>query len=169
MTTLLFAQPYNICADGFYFLDFDEYLRKFKGHVDRYGQAVEEYEIQFIDGEEIDADLAKAWEVNQANLRNFFRVVQDWSEDDKIRFIIAVGECGYRFDPETVEPDDFDVDLYAAETMKELAAQFIDEGLFGEVPKPLEFYIDYEAIARDLGVDYSETVIGGQTLIYRCG
>jgi len=29
-------------------------------------------------------------------------------------------------------------------------------------------YLDYDAIARDLGMDYSETEIAGTQLIYRC-
>lgn len=34
--------------------------------------------------------------------------------------------------------------------------EFVDEGLYGEIPKSLEFYIDYKAIARDLKMDYTE-------------
>jgi len=40
--------------------------------------------------------------------------------------------------------------------------------LFGDIPERLQFYIDYDAIARDLSADYSETVIAGDALIYRC-
>ncbi len=53
--------------------------------------------------------------------------------------------------------------------MRALAEQFVEEGLFGDIPKRLQFYIDYDAIARDLAVDYSETVIAGSRIIYRCG
>ena len=60
----------------------------------------------------------------------------------------------------------FGEDLY---TLRELAEQFVDEGLFGEVPESFRFYIDYDAIARDLAVDYSETTIAGSRIIYRCG
>ena len=37
----------------------------------------------------------------------------------------------------------------------------------GDIPEHLQFYIDYDAIARDLAVDYSEIVIAGEYLIYR--
>ncbi len=53
--------------------------------------------------------------------------------------------------------------------MRELAEQFIDEGLFGEIPERLQYYLDYDAIARDLAVDYSEANIAGSRVIYRCG
>lgn len=96
-----------------------------------------------------------------------FDAVQDWDEGEKHRFIVAVGECGYSFDPASVEPDDFNVELYEEGAMKELAARFVDEGLFGEIPDNLQCYLDYEAIARDLAFDYTETVIAGKRLIYR--
>ena len=52
--------------------------------------------------------------------------------------------------------------------MKELAERFVDEGLFGEIPDHLAHYIDYDAIAHDLAMDYAETEIAGVRLIYRC-
>jgi len=166
--TTLYAQPYDISAVGFYFDDADSYIRQSQALRNDYGQPVEEFEIQFIDGESIDAALADAWRLNQANLARFFEIVDDWSDDQKQRFIVAVGECGYSFDPATVDPDDFDVDLYETESLRDLAEQFVDEGLFGDIPKHLAPYIDYEAIARDLAVDYSQTEIAGQRLIYAC-
>ena len=53
--------------------------------------------------------------------------------------------------------------------MRELAEQFLEDGLYGEIPEHLQAYIDLDAIARDLTVDYSETSIAGTRLIYRCG
>lgn len=35
-------------------------------------------------------------------------------------------------------------------------------------PQALQYYIDYDAITRDLGMDYSEIRIGGTNYIYRC-
>ena len=62
-----------------------------------------------------------------------------WEDWEKIHFIIAVGECGYDFDHRSVAPDDFDVDLYGAETLRELAEQFVDDGLYGDIPDQLRF------------------------------
>jgi antirestriction protein len=80
--------------------------------------------------------------------------------------ILAVGECGYSFAADT-QPDDFDLDIYPVETLRELAEQFVEEGIFGDTPERLRFYIDYDAIARDLGMEYSEIIVAGQRLIYR--
>ena len=45
----------------------------------------------------------------------------------------------------------------------------MDEGIFGEIPVSIQNYLDYDAIARDLGMDYTETFIADQRLVYRCG
>jgi len=167
--TQLHAQPYDISANGFYFESLEGFNAKAKNNRNDYGEPVEEYEIQFIDGDHIDCDLAKAWGVNQTNIGGYFKAVDDWSEHDKQVFIIAVGEAGYNFDHETVAPTDFDVDIYHARNMKDLAEEFVAEGLFGDIPDHLIHYIHYDAIARDLAVDYTETEIAGDILIYRVG
>jgi antirestriction protein len=61
-----------------------------------------------------------------------------------------------------------DVDVYEMDSLRDLAQHFVEEGLFGDIPERLQYYIDYDAIARDLSADYSEVRIAGKTLIYRC-
>jgi antirestriction protein len=164
--TQFYAQPYDITANGFYFESVEDYDTKASALRNDYGDAVEEFEIQFIDGEAIDCELAKAIGINQANLAQFFDCVEKWDEDEKRIVVIALGDCGYPFDPDMV-PADYDIDIYPVESLNELAEQFVEEGLFGDIPKALENYIDMDAIARDLGFDYSEAEIAGQRLIYR--
>lgn len=166
--TQLFAQPYDIAARGFYFESIEEYQHKAAEALNDYGDPVEEFEIQFIDGERIDANLAKAFGLNQSNVHHFLEAAEEWQKYQKFTFIIAVGECGYSFDPESDDVDDLDVDIFEVSSLRELAEQFIDESLFGEIPEPLQFYIDYDAIARDLGMDHSSIEIAGTLLVYRC-
>lgn len=166
--TQLYAQPYDISATGFYFETVEEYRTNANALRNEYGDPVEEFEIQFIDGDAIDCDLAKAIGLNQANLARFFEIIDEWEECEKQQVILAVGECGYQFDDGTA-PDDFDVDIYDVNSMRELAEQFVEEGLFGDIPERLQFYIDYDAIARDLAGDYSEAVVASSRVIYRCG
>jgi antirestriction protein len=164
----LYAQPYDISADGFYFSDFEDYQTKAAMAVNHYGEPVEEFEIQFIDGEDIDCELAKAFGVNQANLKSFFEAVDELEDHEKTKLILVVGEGGYQLETFLSDADSIDVEIHHLPCMRELAEQFVEEGLFGEIPESLQFYIDYDAIARDLAVDYSETVIAGETVIYRC-
>ena len=49
----------------------------------------------------------------------------------------------------------------------QLAEQFVDEGMFGDIPDHLANYIDMDAIARDLDMDYTETEVAGQMVVYR--
>lgn len=165
--TQLHAQPYDLSATGFYFASLEEFQAKSSAAKNAYGQPVEEFELQFIEGEAIDCALAEAWGVNQANVGPYFDAVEDWAEYEKQVFIIAVGEVGYGFDPNTVKPHDFDVDIYYAHSMTDLAEEFVADGLFGEIPDHLTHYIDYDAIARDLSCDCSETDIAGDHIIYR--
>ncbi len=167
MNITLFAQPYDVSANGFYFKSVEEYVAKVKTLKNDYGDQVEEFEIQFIDGEAIDCDLAKAIGINQANFNNFLECVESWEDHEKVNVIIAVGECGYNFDPND-SPGLMGVDIYAVETLRELAEQFVDEGLYGEIPESLQYYIDFDAIARDLSVEFTETTIAGGRYVYAC-
>ena len=166
--TTLYANPYDISASGFYFESAEDYHAKAKALRNDYGEPVEEFEIEFIDGDEIDCALAKAWGLYQSNFSSFFDACDDWDEEQKRRFIIAVGECGYSFDPAKDTPEGFDVDIYESDCMRELAESFVDEGLYGDIPDHLANYIDYDAIARDLSMDFTETEIAGVRLIYAC-
>lgn len=169
METTYYAQPYDLDASGFYFRNFEEYHSKLKACRNRFGQVVEEFELQFIDGETLDCALFEALTISQATIGSFITKAHEWSEDDKTKMIIAVGEGGYCFDVETGDPDDIDLDLYPDITMRDLAEQFIDEGLFGEIPQSIAHYIDYDAIARDLAMDYTETTIASDRYVYRLG
>ncbi len=167
--TQLYAQPYDISATGFYFETYEQYADKAAKAKNESGQMVEEFEIQFIDGEDLDSEFAKALDLNQVNVKRFLELVNEWEDHEKIRFAIAAGECGYSFDLEHDDIDLLDVDIYGVETLRELAEQFVEDGLFGDIPERLQFYINYDAIARDLAVEYSETTIAGERFVYRCG
>lgn len=166
--TKLFAQPYDMSAYGFYFESVEGYNKLSKELRNSYGEPVEEFEIQFIDGEYIDAKLFSALGVYQCDLGAFFNVVGDWEYDDKVRVIIAVGEVGYKFDLEKDVPDQFDIELYEMNSLRDLAIQFVEEGFLGEILDSVHSYLNYDAIARDLGMDYCEIRIADINYVYRC-
>jgi len=165
---VLYAQPYDISAQGFFFKDEADYNERAKKNFDSLGFPIEEYEIQFIDGESIDAHLFDALKINQGNFGKFLTACRKWDDHQKRKVIIATGECGYSFDLQSGNPDDFEVDIYEVDNLRELAAQFVDEGLYGEIPEHLQYYLDYDAMARDLAMDYAEIVIAGNRFVYRC-
>jgi antirestriction protein len=167
--TTFYAQPYDISATGFYFDTTEQFDAKIGTIRNDHGQPVEEFEIQFIDGETIDAQLAEAVGINQATICRIIELIDEWSNDQKIRAIIAIGECGYSFDPVHFDPDAIDLDLYEIDSLRDLGAQFVDEGLFGDIPENIRIYLDFDMIARDLGCDYSMISIDGTNYAYRCG
>lgn len=167
MTVTFYAQPYAIDATGFYFTDEQSYRENIKNVRNSFGEPVEEFEIQFINGFVFDSKLAKAIAPTQANIIAMMKAMETWTENQKIRVIIAVDECGTDFDLELDNPDDLDIDIYSDMTLSDLAYQFVDEGLFGDIPDHLANYIDYQAIANDLRHDYSETSICGDHFVYR--
>lgn len=160
----LFARPYDLSATGFFFEDLEEFNKGKEFHVNSYGQAVEEYEIEFIDGEALDAELFKAYDAQHAcDLEKYFEAAETLDAHDKVKTIVLVDEVGY-----TIEGLDLDnIDIYECDTMKDLAEQFVDEGFFGVIPKHLENYIDYDKLAHDLSLDYGKTCIAGTNYIYR--
>ena len=93
--------------------------------------------------------------------------MDDCDDDRKQRFIIAVEEIGYAAAAVAEDPDAIEIDIYPVESLKELAIHFVDEDLFGPVPEPLQYYLDNEAIARDLAMDYAVTDIAGVRCVYR--
>jgi hypothetical protein len=167
--TTLYAQPYDICASGFYFDSAEAYHDKVSSLRNEYGQPVEEFEIQFIDGAAIDAELFDALKIHQGDFRLFLDAVDQWDDEDKTKVIIAVRDTGYDFNLAQDEPGKFEIDLYECDTLRDLAIQFVDEGYFGDIPKAIENYLDYDAVARDLSMDYGSAEVAGTRYIYRMG
>ena len=46
-----------------------------------------------------------------------------------------------------------DVTVYPQERLEDVAYALVEDGCFGKIPESLSMYIDYKAIARDLGHD----------------
>lgn len=80
---------------------------------------------------------------------------------DKKKFDYLIWE-GYTMEDATERLDD--VEIYEDLSFEELAGQFIDEGIFGDIPDAIAGYIDYKKLGRDLSFDYVE--FGGD--LFRC-
>ena len=79
-----------------------------------------------------------------------------------------MGDCAYTFDLRSGDPDDFDVDIYYLDSLKELAEQFVEVNTTSRsIGSTIFSRIDYADIAYDFGMDYTEATIAGEGLIYR--
>jgi len=163
MTNIYHATPYDISATGFYFNTYDEYLEKFASHQNDYGDPVEEYEIQFIEGENY--KLFEALSINQATLKQWFDDFEDLGGDDLIKAIYLADDAGHRIDDilDCLE----DVMLFEGTALEYAESYIEDTGLLNEIPENLRYYFDTESFARDLvlGGDIYETEINGTSYV----
>jgi len=100
-----------------------------------------------------------------ANLKYLKKVYEEYEgldARDKKKMEYLVSMRGYK--PSEVIDELDNCDIYENTTMEELAKEFVNEGIFGEIPNSIINYIDYNAIARDLSYDY-EAYKGD---IFRC-
>lgn len=96
MENLYHATPYDLSATGFYFKTYEDYTSQATTHRNEYGDEVEEYEIQFIDGG--NCELFSVLSVNQANLKQWFDEFEDLDGEDLIKAIYLASDLNYDID-----------------------------------------------------------------------
>jgi antirestriction protein len=93
-------------------------------------------------------------------LNEFATALADMSKHDvaRVGFLVSWGGQSYSDALDNYE----DVTFYEGMRLVDVAVQLVQEGVFGDVPSSrIAHYIDYEAIARDLGHDgYHEETDG---------
>lgn len=95
---------------------------------------------------------------NPTQLNELAESLAELSERDLDRVIYLIDDIGYSIADAL---DNYEnVDYYQGLSLKQLAEHFVDEGLFGQIADSIKNYIDYDAIARDLRHDYTETSKG---------
>ncbi len=155
-----FARPYGQNAQGFYFGDAEEFKDRSEALRDAHGNKVEEFELQYIDGN--DGGLFEACCIGQANLSVWFDTIAYLEEYEKAALFFVVAEQGYRLADALDKYDD--VSLTQCR-LTEAAAELFDEIYLPEVPESIRSYIDYAAFANDCqqGGDMSEFEFAGKT------
>lgn len=163
MITTLHATPYNIDAVGFYFTDIESYEKQASNHLDRFGNFVEEFSIQFIDGD--DSELFGACSIDQSNLDVWFDEVEVLDGAEKVCLYYLVGLVGYSLSQALEKLDE--PSFYLGD-LKDAAIEIFDECYLHAVPESIQSYIDYDRFARDceLGGDMCEFEYAGET--YTC-
>ena len=161
--TTLHATPYNLDAAGFYFEGMADYQAKSENHLDCYGNLAEEFEIQFIDGD--DAALFEACGIDQSNLNTWFNDVECLLDYEKINLYYLVGCAGYTLSQGL---DKLDEPSMTEASLKDAATELFDECYLHTIPENIRHYIDYDSFARDcmIGGDLSEFEYSNTT--YTC-
>jgi hypothetical protein len=142
--TTLYANPFNINAAGFYFESVEAFIEKSTNLTDRYGNTVEEFEIDFIDGD--DATLFIASGINQANLNRWFDDIETLDDQEKINLYCLLTVAGYKLGEALVKLDEPSI---TQSSLRDAAEELFDECLMNEVPENIRYYVDYDKFARD--------------------
>lgn len=158
--TKLYANPYNIDATGFYFESAEEFQDKADKLRDRFGDEVEEFELEYIDGD--DGQLFRACGVNQCNLAVWFDDVESLDDWKKAALFYLTDCNGYKLTDALDKVDD--VNMYEGDLI-DAATELFDECYLSDVPEAVRNYIDYSAFARDcqLSGDMYEFRLDGTT------
>lgn len=158
------ATPYDISATGFYFENHEEYLAKAEHHTNDYGDKVEEFEIQFIEGDNY--ELFKALEVSQGNLKLWFDEYEDLEGDDLVRAIYIAEYSGCETNEILSKLED--MRLFEG-TATEFAEEYLeDTGTLDEIPETLRYYFDVERFANDMimnGDIYEVTIMNTNYIV----
>jgi hypothetical protein len=157
-----YAQPYSLDAHGFYFSDYEDYTAKADALRDVYGNPVEEFEIQIVDGDAEEVDLFTACGVNQANLEQFFDDVLTLDDHQKPAFFYLMNVLNCSIEQALDKIDE--PSIYEGE-LKDAAEELFDECYLSDIPESVRNYIDYAAFARDceLAGDMTEFDFAGTT------
>jgi hypothetical protein len=158
-----FANPYDTDATGFYFNSYEEYTSKAAALLNRSGAPVEEFMIDYIDGD--DAQLFEACKVDQSNLEFWFDAVEMLEDYQKaaLFYLVSINGQNVREALDNLE----DVCLSQCDLL-EAASELFDECYLGGVPEAVQAYIDYDKFANDcrLSGDMYEFTFNGET--YTC-
>jgi len=121
----------------------------------------EDHEEIFITDFEANIEIYEYDDLHRLN--ELSEALEGFTNEDLLKLKFLSHE-GYK-EREVIEKRlaSFEVEIYDfrdnrnfTNTFELLASDFVDEGLFGEIPSSIENYIDYEKIARDLRMDYCE-------------
>lgn len=95
---------------------------------------------------------------NIEELNEIAEQIEDLDEYDQQKLVYLMDDgCNFKQALNGLD----DCDFYPDTTLEDVAYNLVEEGCFGSIPKSIQNYIDYEAIARDLSFDgYHETNAG---------
>jgi hypothetical protein len=160
--TILPATPFSIDATGFYFESLEDYETKSKCTFDRFGNFVEEYEIQLIDSE--NTELFLACNINQANLHIWFDTIEIMQDCEKVCLFYQLTN-GFDL---MIALEKIDEPCITESSLRDAAEQLFDDCYLHSIPQSVQYYIDYEKFAHDcqIGGDMTEFTYNGTT--YTC-
>ena len=146
-----YTEAHNDKALGSNWLDMDDFdsIQDIYAELKQEGFTKEELEETFIQDYECDIQLFT--NCDYVSIDKAFEILEkiDYSQysADEIKAFYEIGN-------DIDDIDNYELYLYPnCETLSDLAYEFVQEGLYGNIPDNIANYIDYEAMGRDLGFD----------------
>ena len=108
-----------------------------------------DYEEYAIHDYELPFDIGEYESIERIN--NIYHQLEDADED----ILADLEDLMWEFDSieELIERIEDLVFYKGFDTLEDLAIDYVEQGLMGEVPPALQYYIDYAAIARDMAIE----------------
>lgn len=154
--TEFYAQPYSIEHTGFYF----DSIEKYEAGMEKLNKrGCEEVEIQFIDGDDHLSRLADAAKIGQGDVDIWFEELDDLDDTETTQIMFLL-DCGYSLSDALDRYED--VCIFNGKA-SDYAYDLINDTT--EIPENLRFYIDYDAIARDMEINGEITEINHELII----
>lgn len=140
---------------------------------DELRERIERIVAAYPGGEEVaihDYEAPWPWRIDEHEniftLNEKVEEINNLNEDEQTAVVAVITATGYDVDEALRIVKDGAYQLYFCDSLIELAEEFVDEGLFGDIPDSIRPYIDYEAIARDLRIDgYVEVEVDGRSVV----
>lgn len=164
-----YANPYNTDATGFYFETYEEFTEKMEEAKDSFGNQVEEFMIDVIDGPREELQLVDAIKIDQGNVEEVMEYIDTSDEDEwpKVFFLLDNNIYSSLSDAK----DNVGSFIISQCTLEDAAQEAADEEI-GCIPKKfrdfVDRYFDYKQYAYDKEVsdEFVEFEFGGKT--YTC-
>ena len=142
----LHAQPYDTSASGFYFSTLEEYETKFE-----LSQPVEEYELQFINGDDDQCQFAGMFPANSCDLEEWLDYLDQFEgldDSEQVALFYLAEILNYSIDDCFNKYNDI---MLSEGTALDAAYEHIEQCYnLDEMLGSLKGYFDYESYANDM-------------------
>jgi len=136
----IYANPYANPARGFYFGDLEELEEGLSKSL------YEEFELDWINGPEIDRRIFKTASINLGSIEDYFDAMETLSEEEKATVYLLLSR-GATFDDATSKADEA---IIFEGSAKDYVVELLEEvGISNEMAN---MYFDYEYFGRDLSL-----------------
>jgi len=143
----LFANPYDLSAQGFCFYSYDEYVNKSQNIKNKYGQLVKEFEIKLINGEL--HELFECCQISQSTIEYWFDKIEALDELDQAKLYFLCSNLGKT--PQVAFETLDDRGLITESSLVDYARSYLYESnKLGLMDNFTAKHFDYEEFARDL-------------------